>query len=116
MRLQRSLDERLLRAALLQSNAGERAVHHPSLGIEIDRCAQQRLCFVKSVDSQVTRPQRMQSGRTQRVERNRLLQQFDRLVVAAEYAREARTRLEHIHVTWRELVSAPEFRIGGVQI
>src|SRR5205085_6877928 len=55
-------------------------------------------------------------GRAQRIERNRLLQEFDRLVGTAEDAGGARTPDEHVHVARSELEGAPEFDLRCLQV
>src|SRR5947207_15735934 len=90
-RLQCSLCERLRGATLLQPNIGEISVRQSSLGIEIERRVKLRDRVVEAPGFRVTGSQRAPGGRAQRIERNRLLPELDRFVVATEDGGESRT-------------------------
>src|SRR5207237_9242576 len=95
IRLQFGLCQGLHGATLLQQGDGECAMRQSRLGIEIERRAKLRDRVIEAPVVRVTHSERAPGGRAQWIERNRLLPEFDRLVVAAEDEGEARTRDEH---------------------
>ena len=88
-------------------------MRQPSLRVEVERRMQLGYGVVEPPVHRAAQAQETTGRRAQRIERDRLLQEFDRLVVTAEDACEARTRAEYVHVAGSEFEGALEFDLGG---